>query len=54
MQILIYFTIQKIEGASKGAALRSFLSSPLCRSLGSRLTVDDVWEWLDFAYGDLK
>lgn len=52
MQILIYFILQRIDGVSKGAALRSFLSSPLCRSLGSRLTVGDVWEWLDFAYGD--
>jgi hypothetical protein len=50
MQILIYFLVQRIDGASKGTALRSFLSSPLCRSLGDRLTVGDVWEWLDFAY----
>lgn len=48
MQILIYFILQRIDGVSKGAAL----SSSLCRSLGSRLTVGDVWEWLDFAYGD--
>ena len=52
MQILIYSILQRIDGVSMGAALRSFLSSPPCRSLGSRLTVGDVWEWLDFAYGD--
>jgi len=50
MQILIYFLLQRASGRRKSEAIRSFLSTPLCRSMGTRLTVGDVWGWADFAY----
>jgi hypothetical protein len=50
MQILIYFLFQRASGRRKSEAIRSFLATPLCRSMGDRLTVGDVWGWADFAY----
>jgi hypothetical protein len=51
MQPLIYFLLQRAAGVSKPEAVRSFVASRLCRSLGLGLTVEDVWSFAEFAYG---